>query len=514
MVEAGPVATTTEPRAPGGDAASGGTAQGEAAHGRAPIEARAVRSFMWSALSFGGNRVLLFVATVVLARILVPGEFGVVAAGLALVLYFEIALDLGVGAALVYEQEQGITPRVQTAFTANLLVSIALTAVGVAAAPAVASFFRVPGEDAIFRALFLYLLIRGAGVVPDAVLKRDLRFGRRALADVSRGAVRLAVSVPLALLGHGTWSLVWGLLAGELTGTAVTWLLVRFRPTMRLDRSALRSLLGYGFAVLALKVVDSISLDADYLVVGHARGPEQLGLYSMAYRLPELLLTNVYWIFSSVAFPIYARVRATAGDAFASTMFRALRLITLFSFPAGVGLALVARDVIPLLFSDTWTPAVRPMELLALAAAFNALGYASGDIFPALGRPGTLLALNVPATVLLVAGFIGAAPHGIAAVAAVHLVGNAVYGGIRLVIAGRLVGCRFGDNLRAMRPGLCAATGVVACALPVRLGTGGGAVALIGILTAGLGGAALGLMLGSRETVGELRQLAGHVHAR
>lgn len=315
------------------------------------IQRQVVKSFAWAAASLGGNRLLVFVSTLVLARLLAPRDFGVVAVGMTITMYLEAGLDLGVGSSLVYEQEEGITPRVQTAFTLNLMVAALLTVVGIVVAPQVAAFFRVPGDVAILRTLFLYFLLRGAGQVQDAVLKRDLQFKKRTAADLTSGAVRATLSIALAVAGYGAWALVWGLLAGALVSTAMKWAQVRFRPQLRLDRAASAALLRFGLAVVALKFLAVIGEDLDYLVVGRWLGPTQLGLYTLAYRLPELLIANVYWIFSQVAFAAYSKVRTMGPDAFRSAMLRALRLTTLFGFSVGVGLALVARDAVPVLFS-------------------------------------------------------------------------------------------------------------------------------------------------------------------
>jgi lipopolysaccharide exporter len=213
---------------------------------------RAVRSFVWSAVAFGGSRLGVFITTLVLARLLAPDAFGIVAAGLVLVSVLELGLDLGVGAALIYEQGRGVTERVRAAFTLNLLACVALTAVGIAFAPAVASVFDASAHTAVFQAIFLFLLVRGAGQVHDAVLKRDLRFARRTGIEISRAVVRAAVSIPLALAGFGVWALVWGLLASEAAGTVLNWVAVRLRPALRLSWVVARPLLGFGVAVVTL----------------------------------------------------------------------------------------------------------------------------------------------------------------------------------------------------------------------------------------------------------------------
>lgn len=473
-----------------------------------------VSGFVWSAVSFGGSRLVVFVATLVLARVLVPEEFGLVAAAMVLVSYFEIGLDLGVGASLIYEQEEGISDRVHTAFTVNLLVCLALTAAGVAAAPAVAAFFQVPTEDALFRVVFAYLLIRGLGQIHDALLKRDLDFRRRTVTEITRAVIRAGVSIPLALAGLGAWALVWGLLAGEVGGTAANWWLVRFRPKLRLARPVVGSLLAYGLPVVGTKIVGWVGSTADDLVVGNLLGPRQLGFYTIAYRLPELLIANVLWLFSSVAFPVYSRARTEGGDAFRAAMLRALTLTTLFGFTVGTGLAIVARDAVLVLFSAQWAPATTPMVLLALATGLQSIGYASGDIFPAMGRPGLLLKLSAPMIVLLVIAFVVVGPAGLTAVAAVHLVFQVIFGMARLVVASRLLGAGIGDHLRAMWPAVCASLGIVLCALPVRLSTKPGIGSLLATVAAGTMGGAAALLLGARSALATLRDLAATLRAR
>jgi lipopolysaccharide exporter len=471
------------------------------------LTGRAVKSFVWSAISFGGNKLLVFGSTVVLARLLLPTDFGIVADAMAVLVFFDVVLDLGVGAALIYEQGTGITSRVQTAFTLNLIVSATLAGLGIALTPAIASFFGLSSHQAVFRALFLYLLVRGLGEVQDSVLQRDLRFGRRATVEVCTGAARAAVSIVLAVTGFGVWALVGGLLAGEFVGTALSWWMVGFWPRLSLDRQAVRALMSFGLMFITLKVVDAIAIDSDYLVVGHRLGATQQGYYSMGYRLPELALMSLYWIVGAVAFPIYSAARTRGREASVSAAFRALRMITLFSFPAGILLALMSRDLITVIFSSKWSPAIAPMELISLETAVMSIGYASGDLFPASGRPGTLLVLNAPVTALLVVGYILAAPHGIVAVAAVHLGFAVPYMAARLMLVNRLLGTTFSRAFASMRPGVYASIGVLALALPLRLLVSQGPLALVLLGLAGTGGAMAGLWLGARQTLSEVMTL-------
>ncbi|MBS1692157.1 MAG: lipopolysaccharide biosynthesis protein [Actinobacteria bacterium] len=475
----------------------------------------AVKSMVWSGLSFGFTRIVVFATTLLLAKLLVPEDFGVVAAGLTVIAYLEIILDLGIGAAVIYEQEKGAkSSRLNTAFTLNIGICILLTVLGWFAAPYLCLFFHTPGQENIYRALFLFLLIRGFSQIHDAMLKRDLKYRRRAAVDISRGVVRAAVSIPMALSGFGAWAIVSGVLASELTGSILNWILVPFRPRLQIDRSAASTLLQFGLAVTALKVFAEIGTNSDYLVVGNRLGPTELGYYNLAYRIPEMVLGGAYWVFSSIAFPVYSKARATVSNDLGATMLRVLRLSCLFGFTVSVVIAIASRDLVSTLMGSHWLPIVVPMAILSLTMGLESIGYASGDIFPAVGRPGLLLAINIPLTFLLVTGFILTASHGIAAVAAVHLGFTVLYGAFRLVLGCRITKTPVLAGLSAMRPAFCATAGVVAAALPVNLLMDTGLLSLVCVLAASLVGATVGLLIGGRDALAEIRAVVRHALAR
>lgn len=467
----------------------------------------AAKGLLWSAVSMGANKFVAFASTVVLARLLAPDDFGVFAAALTLMLYLEVALDLGISAAVVYEQEEGLTARLDTAFTTNVLFAAALTLLGIAIAPELSRFLGVPDATLIFRVMSFYLLIRGLGQVNTAVLRRDLNFRRLAVVEISGAAVRAGVSVTFAALGYGVWAIVWGFLLGESASTIAAWVVVRFRPRLRIDTKAARSMLRFGLGVVALDIINELALNSDYLVVANRLGATALGFYTLAYRLPELLVNNAFWVFSRVAFPVYSKGRASGREVMRDTMLRALRLASLFGFAVGTGLAIVSRDAILVLFSDKWNAAVTPMAVISLSVALGSIGFASGDIFPAMGRPGMLVKINAPLTAIRIVGFVIAAQYGIVAVALVHLITNFFYAFVRLAVADRFLGSRFRDSLRALVPGACVAAGITAFALPVRLAMQPGLVSLVLVIVAGMVGGALGLFLAGPSVLRELREL-------
>jgi PST family polysaccharide transporter len=264
----------------------------------------------------------------------------------------------------------------------------------------------------------------------------------------------------------------------------------------------------YGLPVFGSTLLGMLWLNSDYLIVGHHNGARSkaYGNYYAAFQMPTLILGSFYNIFSTVAFPMYSAARDLGPDKLRQASLRSLKLLTLVGFTVSVGLAVVARDFFHVLY-PTFTGAVKPMEILCLAGGFVGIGFASGDLYNAIGKQKMGLLFNAIGTPILIIGFIIAVPHGIVAVATVHVVVMIPYSFIRIEVANRLVGTTWGQSLRAMLPAFSAVVGILAATLPIRLLVGPGAVTLVAIIAAGVVGAVIGVAVGARSTFAELKEL-------
>ncbi len=467
-----------------------------------------VGGFLWTTLAWGSNRIVILGLTLLLARLLTPEDFGVVTAAVTIIAMLDAALDLGVGAAVVARQEQGITPATRIAMTLNLGISAIICVAGIVASPWIAALFDSSSQADVFALLFLYPLFRGAGQVSDAVLKRDLLFRRRTAIDLTRAAVRVCISVPLALTVGGAISIAAGIVGGELVAMLLLWILVPIRPAFLAHRHLIPGLLKFGGLVTVIRVLGSIRASADYLVVGAMVGTTALGYYGMAYKLPELVIENVLWIFSAVALSAYSKARVISPDVLTAGMLRATRMLSIYGLTAGATLAVIAPDAVPVLFSPQWQPAATPMVFISLALGFMAVGWASGDVFTANGRPGTLVALDIPATVVLIVGFIVAAGHGLVGVAVALLIFNVAYCVARLALVRYAHGTAWKRLLTAVAPAVAIATATGGVGLLVRSLLPSGQFATLAVVSLACTVTAIGAsLLFARSTVLEMTSL-------
>ena len=462
----------------------------------------------WSTVGFVGTKALTFISTIVLARLLAPDEFGVVAAILVVLGVLELISDLGMKSVVVYEQEEGVSDRVQTAFTVNVLIATALTGVAVLLAPVVAAFFGMEEYTWLFRLASLSLLLTGLGNIHDSLLLRGLAFRRRVIPEVVRTSVRAGVSIALAAGGLGAEAMIYGVLAGGAAWTVVLFFLTGFRPTFALDRTILRSMAAYGGAAAALELLGIIATRGDIFVIGRILGDRVLGVYSVASRMPELIIENVAWNVSIVAFPALSRLREEGREGMATLTVGLLRWQALYAVPVGVGLAVLAEPIMVVLFGEVWRSGAGVLAAIAIMSAVGAVTFPIGDVFKALGQQRRLVVMNLVAIPVLIGSLIVAAPEGIVFVAWVRTVTRALFGIVVVADAARIAGIRQREVLGAVGPGLASGVGVLIGAGAVRLAFPEASFfpLLAGTVAGGVGGA-LSLKLLAPIAFGDLRRL-------
>lgn len=452
----------------------------------------------WNYVAFALGKGLVFLSTILLARLLVPQDFGLVALGLLVLRFLEKLGDLGMGQALIYRPEDPERTS-SVAFGINLVMGLTLAAGTVLGAPVAAGFFREPQLVPVLQVLALSFLLTALRNVHESRLKKELAFRRRFVPEIARTAAKGVASVVFAWLGFGVWSLVWGQLAGEITSTALYWWVARWRPRLSFDRTIARALLGYGGQIVLLKIIAATLNNIDYLIIGRRLDAVALGFYVMAFRIPELVILSLCTVASQVLFPAYARLQSDAA-ALRRGFLKTMRYMALITVPAAVGMAIVAADFVNLFYTARWAPTIPVMRVLALYSMFLALSFNAGDIYKAVGRPSILSTLGAAKLVVAVPVLWIAAGHGLLAVAIGHAVTTLVFTAISLGIACRVLTVRWRDVASALRPAFVSTAVMAAGAVALQqvLPT---AIRLWGVALAGATLYALTLWLIDRATV-------------
>ncbi len=373
------------------------------------------RQSAWNYLVWGLGKSSTLIMTVVVARLLTPADFGVFALAMLFANIFDYMKDLGVGLALV--QRRGDWKRfAPTGLTLTVITGVLAGVTLAALAPLGAAVLHQPDLTPLIQVLAIGLVISALGVFPDARLRRDLDFRQR-LWPVFLGAmVRAGLTIALAAAGLGVWSLVYGQLVGAAVTTVLYWWVARAPVTFGFDRHEARDLIRFGTSLTAVTLLAYAMFNTDYFFIGMRLGDTQLGLYTLAYRLPELLVLSLCIVISDVLVSALSRLqhsRQVLNEHYLEVTTAAMALTA----PISLALAAAAPAVIDTMYGSKYAAAAPALAVLSFYVLFMSMTHHAGDLFKAIGRPGIIVYLSTGRLALLIPAVWWAAGHSIVMVA-------------------------------------------------------------------------------------------------
>ncbi|MUL64002.1 lipopolysaccharide biosynthesis protein [Mycobacterium sp. CBMA 234] len=395
------------------------------------------RQTLWNYAVFAISKSSTLLMTVVVARLLTPDEFGIFALALLLVNLFDYVKDLGVAEALI-QSDRPWSRIAPTGLTLSIGFGVLAGAVLAATAGTTAKLLHHPDLVPLIHVLAIALVISAASVVPLSWLRRDLSFQRRLLPEFVGAVVKTTLTIYLAATGHGVWSLVYGQLAGVLiTAVMYWWAAPTFMwPSLQLQEA--KALLRFGIPVTGVTLLAYAIYNVDYLAIGTRLGTTELGLYTLAYRVPELVVLNLCSVISDVLFSSMSRLQDDRG-AMSWQYQKAWGIVLALTTPAAVGLAVVAGPLLRTMYGTQYDDAKNILVVLALYTGVYSASYHAGDVLKAAGRPGLLTAINAARLVLLVGPIWWAAGHSATLVAVALLSVEVVHFAIRMTVVRRVI---------------------------------------------------------------------------
>lgn len=425
------------------------------------------RGAAWSYATFLVSKGIALISTLVLARLLAPDDFGLVALALVLMNHLDVINDFGIISAVIWRRGD-LERTSDTAFAVSLIVGAVLSATTFVLAPLVAAGYGEPRVAPVLAALSVTFLIASFGSVQDARLRRALAFRRRFVAELAKATAKAGVTIALAAAGFGVWGLVAGQVAGVAVGALGYWVLAGWRPRLALESEVARGLVAYGGQITLLGLLAVAASNVDYVVIGRRQGATALGFYVLAFRLPGLLILNSCSVLSQVIFPVFARV--THDDrSLRGALLRAIRTLAALTVPAGLGIVLVAPDLVTVLFGARWDAAVPVMRWLAVFTVLSTILYNDGDVYKAIGRPAVLNVITAVQLVLAVPALWWAAGSGIEAVALAQVAVAGVVLALRVGVLRHVLHVGVGEVAAALRPVLVSATAMAGSVLLVQV---------------------------------------------
>ncbi len=370
----------------------------------ADLKRKSVRGGAVTLISQAISIAIQLTSTVVLARLLSPGDYGVMAMVMAVTGFAGLFRDLGLSSAAIQKKE--LTRAQQSnLFWLNVAMGLLLTVIVAAASPMVAWFYGKPELTVVTLTLSASFLIGSFGTQHGAMLVRNMLFARQAVANISGAFFGLAVSVALAFQGYSYWALVWGSLVGGLATTLLLLVISPFRPGLPHLGSGIREMLKFGANVTAYDFVNYFARNLDNILIGKLSGPLALGLYSRAYSLLMLPIASLRGPINAVGFPALSRLQDNPTEYRAYycriTSFLAIASMALIGF-----LFTASGPIIGIALGPQWSGIIPLFEILAAVSFIQPTLTLWGMVLLSLGLGRRYFFLGIFNTLVIVAGFL------------------------------------------------------------------------------------------------------------
>lgn len=402
------------------------------------IKRRSIQSGTATILGQMTRFVIQIGSTMILARILTPAHFGLVAMVTAIVHFANFFKDLGLSMATVQKSEIS-HHQVSTLFWINVAVSVMIAALTAALAPAIAWFYDEPRLTMITISFSIVFVFGGFTVQHQALLERQMRF--RTLASIQvlsvlGGAIFAVIS---ALLGAGYWALVIMQGSSALGVASGVWLACNWRPGLPVRNAGVKGMLLFGGNITGFNLVNYFARNADNILIGRFWGATSLGYYSKAYELLMLPIRQINMPISAVAIPTLSRLRDDPVR-YEAYYLRALSLITFVTTPLVAFLTVCSEDIIVLLLGSNWRPSGRIFSVLGFSALIQPLYFTQGWLHISAGRSDRYLRWGFISSFCIVMAFVAGLPYGALGVAIAYSVVTWGLVGPGMCYAGRSAG--------------------------------------------------------------------------
>lgn len=421
------------------------------------------RGVFWVAVSQAGNKAIAFVVQIILARILLPEDFGLVAVAYLAIDSLQLFSEFGFTSALIYRKDR-VQEAAWNAFHLVLLGGVLTTAIGIAGAPTIAWFFKDPRITPLMRALSVTVLLSAFGQVPLTLLARELDFKKRLVPIVVPSLGNGLVSIICALSGLGVWSLVAGRVTHSLLTSGLAYVVTDWRPKWTLDRGLIGEMFDYGKHIVGSQLLVFAITNVDDTFVGRILDKAALGAYGLAYSLSNLPATQITRIVGQVMFPAFSRIQDDA-VAMKRIFLETMQYIALLSIPISIGTIVFAGDFVYTLYGEKWAAVIVPLQWLGVYGLIRSIAANMGNIFKASGMTKwlTYIALWRLITMLL---FLYPATkyYGIVGVSALSAAVSVVDFFISATLVNRIIHARAREYLRVLGPILLVALGSAAVA--------------------------------------------------
>ena len=352
-----------------------------------------ITSLFWKMLERSGTQGIQFILQIILARLLLPKDYGLVALVSIFIVIANVFVQSGFSKALV-QKKNADDLDFSSVFYLSLLVAGVIYIILFMLAPVIADFYSMPKITPVFRVLSITLFTGAIYSVQNAIIARRMAFKKLFLSSVGSIIISGGIGITVAYKGYGVWALVAQQLINTILMVVFLWFTIDWRPKALFSISRVKSLFGFGWRILVSSLIDSFYRNLKSLIIGKIYRADMLGYFNRGKQFPELLVTNINGSIQSVLFPTLAsnqddtvRVKAIVRRSIVTSAF--------VIFPMMIGLAVTSEALISIILTDKWLPSVPFVQIFCITYAIWPIHTANLQAINALGRSDIFLKLEI-----------------------------------------------------------------------------------------------------------------------
>ena len=353
------------------------------------LKQRILSASKWSTLSEIATKVIPPLVYVILARILVPEDFGVVAASAMVISFSTIIWDAGLSKALI-QREHDLEESKNVVFLTNIVLSLVIYAMLFFAAPFIAGLFSDPRVAPVLRVQGVQIILMALGSVQAAMYARDLNFKNLFWVRLVQATFPGLISLPLAIAGYGYWALVYGYLFGSLLRSIMLWWLDPWRPRWTYNKALAGQLFRFALWSSAEGLLIWLYLWMDSFMVVSYLGSHDLGLYRTGTYLVMMVFNLLLSPIAPILFSAFSRLQSDK-EKMRKALLKTIKIITMLCLPSGVGLFLVRKSLAAVIFNQSWIGIDGIVGIFGLTFCFSYIVFPAGEAFRGMGRPDLLV---------------------------------------------------------------------------------------------------------------------------
>ncbi|MEZ0450831.1 lipopolysaccharide biosynthesis protein [Sphingobacterium thalpophilum] len=401
------------------------------------LKDKSISGFLWVFLDQVGGQLIGFLVSIVLARILVPSDFGLIAMTTLFVNIGNTLMDSGLTMSLIRSKENKQIDYA-TVFYINISVGILIYFLLYFAAPLVASFYSSPLLEDILKVYTLTFIINSFFAVQKAILVKDMNFKYQLRISLPSLILSGIFGVYLAYLGHGVWSLVYMYIVKSIIDGILYWQLIKWRPTREFSWKLAKYHLKYGINICISSLIHVIYTDLYNLFIGRIYNPAILGYYFRANSTKTLIVNNLSTTLDKVLFPVFAQIQDD--DARLKIVYRrVMQQVFFWICPILTYFLIMASPIFTFVFSDKWLPAVPYFQILCLVGILTPIQTYNVNILKVKGRSDLVLKLEYIKKPIFIIGIIISIKYGIMALMWNQVIANLVGLFINSYYSGRMI---------------------------------------------------------------------------